>query len=55
VTRAALIVAVLTALAACGVTTPEGSDPVHPRQGPKVTEPGVTVSGSVRVGVVRVF
>ncbi|WP_390910984.1 hypothetical protein [Pseudosulfitobacter sp. SM2401] len=44
------------ALAACDPNRFPAPDPAtHQRQEPSTTEPGVTVSGSVEVGVMKTF
>lgn len=45
----------MCAVSACGAPSADRNEPEHPWQGKRVTEPGVSISGDVRVGVVRVF
>ncbi|WP_370402383.1 hypothetical protein [Sulfitobacter sp. JB4-11] len=53
--RGALLLALVGALSACGGPPPQPGDRVHPRHGPIIPEPGVTISGDLRVGVVGSF
>jgi len=53
--RTVLLIAAFAALAACDRGVPSDAPVTNDRQQPSVTEPGLHLSGSASVGVVRTF